>query len=97
VNILIPIQKVRKKGMSILLRSKSPRRDKHIPIPRKTAFRLFELEWVYLVVDEKPTLNADALIALMTRLEERNKCTRVIYIILDNANSIVFCYNCIYL
>jgi plasmid replication initiation protein len=33
-SILIPIQKVRKKGMSILLRSKSPRRDKHIPIQK---------------------------------------------------------------
>jgi hypothetical protein len=39
-------KKSEKKGMSILLRSKSSRRDKHIPIPRKIAFRLFELEWV---------------------------------------------------
>jgi hypothetical protein len=43
--ILIPIQKVRKEGMSILLRS--PRSDKIIPIPTIIAFRFFELEWVY--------------------------------------------------
>jgi hypothetical protein len=53
--ILIPIQKVRKKGMSIFLQSKNPRRDIIISIPRKIAFRLFELEWAYQSIFKKVT------------------------------------------
>lgn len=38
-----------------------------------------------IIVDEQPTLNAQAFIALMQRLETINECAEVIYIILDNA------------
>ena len=38
-----------------------------------------------IIVDEQPTLNAQAFIVLMKRLEELNECAEVIYIILDNA------------
>jgi hypothetical protein len=37
--------------MIIPLRSKSPQRDRHIPIPELIAFRLFELQWVYQTQD----------------------------------------------
>jgi hypothetical protein len=49
--IPVPIQKVREKRNRRLLQNKSLRSDKPVSvllaIPRKIAFRLFKLEWVY--------------------------------------------------